>query len=388
MRSITLTGCTTFLGLILGACSASPATDPQDGTLQRVTHVPTAAADGATAGLYPEPLAGLRCKSSRPGWATECSGGDFDVTGVAEACGNDSAAFGVVTGAEPIDASDRLSGDAQVVATLGPQQLVCIYYWARNRSGDGDRLYAVAVPPSIVAACRNANCGDAEARSRWTRRGASECRFVDGRYSTGCPAGWVPRAVVEEFSMGLGGALADGATDTDSEREDRLASQLSIALPDTTLYAASPMRPDGTCVVGAEMDELGRQTAVAHRFEDPAPSPAWSVRLPPDPEFHQSRATHCGCDVEACYVLVATDTHPAHSLSQTSLAVARISTTGQLLATRRIERIPGAPPKASAWSDADASNLVIEPRTIAIKGQWRASPDEMPRPFAIRIPRF
>jgi hypothetical protein len=197
------------IALALGACDASPA---HDSARRAASSAGTAPAQARPSGVSPrpsssiaaDPLAGLDCKPARAGFARECRNLRYDVTGFAEACTNDSAAFGAIAASDPVGAFDRLGEAGRRVATLAPGQFVCSYYSADPRSSTNDGwLYVVAIPPSLLSACRSRRCGDPAARSRWDAGNAGACRMEGKRYAAGCPAGWVRRADVDEYSMGL-----------------------------------------------------------------------------------------------------------------------------------------------------------------------------------------
>lgn len=199
----------------LGACEAGFSTrgETRASTSPGPGVAPPATAKEAPATTAParrtDPLAGLTCEPSPTGWARRCATPAYDVTGTPEACPADSTSFGAVVGDRPLPAHDRLGDGARAVATLAPGQFVCIQYTADPAGTDGERwVYVTAIAPASVAACSTANCGDATARSRWNDGHAGACMVVGTSYSAGCPAGWVPAARLDEYSMGLGGTHA------------------------------------------------------------------------------------------------------------------------------------------------------------------------------------
>lgn len=367
-----------LLALVLSGCDASSAPE------QSAAPPPSPAATHAAAAppqLNPvpaDPLAGLTCKDTPAGWARSCTAPGFDVSGSFDACTGDSISLGAIHTDGPVPATDRLI-DGRTIAKLAPGQFICIQFNADPVGGAGaGKVYVTAIAPSSIPACTTHACGDAKAVSRWTAGSSAPCRIDAGRYGAGCVAGWVSTADVDAFSMGLGGEHAEGASG---------AATADMSQTDFTEYARSPMG-GGQCVVGAEVDDLGRQKAAA-RGIGPGGQHRWAVVVPLDADYHQNRATHCACTAEACYIAVATDTQPARSLSQTLLSVVRIAPrTGTVIGTQAIERIPGASGSASAWLPTGPANFTVRDRVIAMQGQWRADADERARPFRHEVPLF
>lgn len=368
-----------FVTALLG-CDGPPTPGPAPATQATAVRSdvvpPDAPASGAEArGVRFDPLAGLTCKDTPAGWPRDCSAPGYDVSGSLDACRGDSAFFGVVLGDAAVVATDRLAGGRHV-ATLASGQLVCIQLTADPTQGSAEpRAFVTAVAPDTIEACEKAHCGDARAESRWIDRAfAADCRVEGQRYSAGCVSGWVRSADIDAYSMGLRGQLAEGASKTQSPSDVIAYGKASLG--------------DGECVAGAQMDDLGRQKAVVSRVRRDG-TRQWSVAIPHEPDFHQSRATHCACTGDACYVAVATDTQPAQSLSQTLLSVARLDPrTGNVVATRAVNRLPNAGTLHSASIAQGASNFAIRGAAIEIQGQWQPRADAQRRPFRLSLPLF
>lgn len=200
--------CAILLLLALAGACAAPSTSAQDSGARRSAEAGNLPPQSMTTTGPADPLAGLVCEPARGGVPQRCSTPGYEISGIQEACDGDSTAFGVIRGDTPAIAYDRVGDDPRPVAELAPEQFICTYFTAEPLSdGDDGWLYVVAVPPQLVQPCTTANCGDPGARSRWLNADKDRpCRIENATYGAGCPAGWVPRSRVDEFSMGLGGA--------------------------------------------------------------------------------------------------------------------------------------------------------------------------------------
>lgn len=189
------------IALVLAGCRGPSAPDgvvvARSGTT--ASAVGTPASPRASVG---EPLAGLACRSAVTGSAYSCAAPGFDIAGTLDACESDSTSFGAIDADAPITAKDRLI-DGRAVARLAPGQFVCIQFHADPVGGGEGWMYVVAIPPEAVPSCKAALCGDASARSSWNAPRSDGCRISAGRYTRGCPAGWVRSAHVDAYSMGL-----------------------------------------------------------------------------------------------------------------------------------------------------------------------------------------
>lgn len=202
MRLIPRTTVALALALALCGCGAAPqpAANP---SVAAVDASPGPVAMPASTPVH-DPLAGLDCEPARPGMARACKAPGFDVSGTQEPCTGDSTSFGVVQGTMPLPAHDRMSEGARPLATLAPGQFVCIQFNADPVSGDGEGwMYVTAISPASVPACGKAGCGDPAAHSMWIDGRIQDCAVDGAGYSAGCPAGWVPSAGIDAYSMGL-----------------------------------------------------------------------------------------------------------------------------------------------------------------------------------------
>ncbi|TZF89900.1 hypothetical protein [Cognatilysobacter lacus] len=265
------------------------------------------------------------------------------------------------------------------VATLSPGQMVCIHYRAQPSDDRPGWRYVTAIDESMVKACKG-ECTTPHAAAAWVGpKPQLPCRVTHGAYSAGCPSGWIRADRLDEYSMGL---PPDGETAAPTLKE-----AYETALPDTTIYSVT-QAAGYACVVGARLDDLGRQSAIVAKFANGDTTPVWTTLIPHDSDVYANRATHCACESERCYVLVATDTQPAQSTSQTLISIARLSTAGAIVGTHEVTTIPGVPGNASAWLDAGSSHFVLKGQSLALAGLWRASPEDAPRPFTLQVSTF
>ena len=379
-----------LLALALASCEATGTTpEPSESTATSAAGTDATsrgpdASDAKRADGAAGPIAGLSCKETPTGWARTCAGRGYEVTGSLDVCQRDSASFGVVLGKTPIVGTDRLI-DGRPVATFAPGQFVCVQFVAEPREGANDpQLYVISVEPMSVPDCRDHACGDASAVSRWNDPSkARDCGITDGRYTAGCIAGWVRRADIDEYSMGLSGKLAEGAD----------APHAAAGAPGSLMGAASTVYGrirvgDGECVAGARVDDLGHQQAVVSG-PDASERGQWSAIIDHDADFSGNRATHCACNASACFVAVATDTQQPQSLSQTLLSVVRIDRrTGKVVGSRNIEQLPGASGLHSAWLTPGANNFTLGTRVIEMRGQWRSRAEDSAKEFRLALPVF
>lgn len=377
-----------LLALALASCDATGTNPEPSGATPAAGRGATSrgpdASIEARANGAADPLAGLSCKDTPTGWARTCAGQDYEVTGSLDVCQRDSASFGAVLGKTPIVGTDRLI-DGRPVATFAPGQFVCVQFVAEPRGQANDpRLYVISVEPASVPDCRGLGCGDASALSRWNDPSkAGDCGITDGRYTAGCIAGWVRRADIDEYSMGLGGELGEGAG-TPQAAADAAGWRGNAAL---TVYGRIRVG-DGECVAGARVDDLGHQQAVVSG-PDTSGRGRWSALIDLDADFSGNRATHCACDASACFVAVATDTQPPQSLSQTLLSVVRIDRrTGKVVGSRNIQQLPGVTGLHSVWLTRGAKNFTFGTRVIEMQGQWRSRSDDSAKEFRLALPVF
>lgn len=330
------------------------------------------------------PFVGLKCEPGQASRTWECAGAGYTVSGSEDVCDEDSSAFGAVRGTVPLDALDRLGRDARAVAKLAPGQLVCGQYAATGNTSDDRWMYVVAVPTSLVSACEVVHCGDPEARSRRISGEDTPCRILQDGYGSGCAAGWVKADAIDEFSMGLGGRMAEMPLPPASVTN---LEALELSLPGVNLYNAQRYA-QGICAAGAQGDDLGRQTAAVYMFKPGTTDADWSVMVPRHPEFHQNRATHCACTDRRCYALIATDTQAAPGIGQTLLSVVAIDLRGDLIEQRTISNVDGVPSTASIWVGSDPNAFQLQHNRLAVRGHWRLSQSDDPKPFTTEIGLF
>lgn len=335
---------------------------------------------GPAPGNPPRALRGIpdvRCKPRLNG-IDNCTSQHFDVSGSELACVDGEAAFGATNDAVALrSAPGRETAD--VVARLHPGQLLCIQYTADSRLGGEGWHYVAAIPRELVSACRSNPLCQPTPPPEWSStKPASPCAVgADKRYSAGCASGWVPNSGVTTYSMGMSKPAA--ATVRGEKAEPPPSS-------DVTVYSRVDMA-GGKCIAGARIDDLGRQTAIVLGLR--ADGSRWVTKVPRDPDFHQSRATHCACSVEACYVAIATDTQSAQTLSQTLLSVARLSSdTGAITETRLIKTLPGANDVYTAWLDPGQSMFSIRHGQLQLRGQWRSHGEQDAHRFQLTLPLF
>lgn len=379
-----------LLAFVLASCDAT-GTPPEPGESRaasaagaNATPRGQDASDAARANDAAGPLAGLSCKATPAGWTRTCAGQGYEVTGSLDVCQHDGASFGVVLGKTPIIGTDRVI-DGRPIATFAPGQFVCVQFVAEPRGGANDpQLYVTSVEPSSVPDCRDHDCGDANAVSHWNDPPkVRDCGITDRRYTAGCVAGWVRRADIDEYSMGLGGELAEGAGAPSA------AADASGSLPSapSTVYSRTRVG-DGECVAGARVDDLGHQQALVSG-PDASGRAQWSAVIHHDADFSGNRATHCACDASACFVAVATDTQQPQTLSQTLLSIVRIDRrTGKVIGSRNIQQLPGATGLHSAWLTPGADNFTLGTRVIELRGQWRARAEDPAQEFRLALPVF
>lgn len=200
---------------LMAGCGRTEPPAPVDAPEPASPSVPTppVAAKPADADVEADPLAGMRhiagvnCSRSPSGIHT-CTASGYDLSGADRACAEDDTGFGAV-----LDAGatllDRLPAEgAQPVAKLRKGQFLCVQFVADATTGGEGWAYVTAIPPALVKRCEgNASCGDMPFAPEWSSGPPQGACGVgeEGRYTTACPAGWVPRSAIEEFSMGLGG---------------------------------------------------------------------------------------------------------------------------------------------------------------------------------------
>lgn len=173
-----------------------------------------AATKPANADVEADPLAGMRhvagvnCSRSASGIHT-CTASGYDLSGADRACAEDDTGFGAVLDDAGATLLDRFPAEgAHPVARLRKGQFLCVQFVADATAGGEGWAYVTAIPTALVRRCvGNASCGDVPFEPEWSS-GAPQgaCGVGEaGRYTIACPAGWVPRSAIEEFSMGLGG---------------------------------------------------------------------------------------------------------------------------------------------------------------------------------------
>lgn len=226
-RALRLSACIALLGLsmLASACvrDDAPAADlPAAGTAAPDARAPASDAPGvaddapaAGAADAPGPdapplaamleIRGVACQRSDAGVQT-CTAPGYDISGIDRACAGADAGYGIVR-EDRVALTDRYpQPDASPVATLAAGQFLCVQFLAESAAGGDGWAYVTAIDPGMVDACvDNPVCGPGGLAPDWT--GAvppGTCAVgAEGRYTVGCAAGWLPRAAIDEFSMGL-----------------------------------------------------------------------------------------------------------------------------------------------------------------------------------------
>lgn len=203
-----------FAMLATAACGrtepAAPATPESAAPSVPATPAP---AMPELASVEADPLAGMRhiagvnCNRSESGIHT-CTATGYDLSGADRACMEDDTGFGAVLDEGGATLLDRFPADgASPVARLPQGQFLCVQFVADATAGGEGWAYVTAIPTALVKRCEgNASCGAVPFAPAWSGaapQGACEVG-EEGRYTIACPAGWVPRSAIEEYSMGLG----------------------------------------------------------------------------------------------------------------------------------------------------------------------------------------
>lgn len=175
---------------------------------------PSAPAKPGLASVEADPLAGMRhiagvdCRRSESGIHT-CTAAGYDLSGADRACAEDDTGFGAVLDEAGATLLDRFPADgATPVAKLPQGQFLCVQFVADATAGGEGWAYVTAIPTASIKRCEgNASCGDVPFAPAWSGEAPEGACEVgeEGRYTIACPAGWVPRSAIEEYSMGLGG---------------------------------------------------------------------------------------------------------------------------------------------------------------------------------------
>jgi hypothetical protein len=154
-------------------------------------------------------LQGVDCRRSG-GDIEHCTVEGYDISGSDRACAQDDSGFAAVGDIGGVALLDGFpaGGGTHASARIPKGQFVCVHYVADATDGSEGWAYVTAIPPALVAACAGkATCGDGRFSPQWVGTPPARACAVgpEGRYTTGCPAGWVMRSQLEEYSMGLGG---------------------------------------------------------------------------------------------------------------------------------------------------------------------------------------
>lgn len=228
-RGVRLSVCTALLCVLAAGCApdrpasaGAPADAPEQAARTPVAggEQPGAQGSGMPAavreeGLPPGPEApplaamleirGVACQRSEAGIQT-CTAPGYDISGLDRACADGDTGFGVV-GEEGATLADRYPAEgATPIATLPGGQFLCVQFVADSSIGGDGWAYVTAIAPEMVDACTgNPVCGAAGLAPTWAGATPPGVCAVgpEGRYTVACPAGWLPRAAIQEFSMGL-----------------------------------------------------------------------------------------------------------------------------------------------------------------------------------------
>ena len=228
-RAVRLPLCAALLCLLAAGCTSeqpasadAPADAPEQAAQAPAAGTEGARAEGAgTSAVAPDagsapgpeapPLAamleirGVACERSEAGIQT-CTAPGYDISGLDRACADGDAGFGVV-GEDGATLTDRYPAEgATSIATLREGQFLCVQFVADSTTGGDGWAYVTAIAPETVDACAdNPVCGAAGLAPTWAGATPPGVCAVgpEGRYTVACPAGWLPRAAIQEFSMGL-----------------------------------------------------------------------------------------------------------------------------------------------------------------------------------------
>lgn len=233
-RAVRLSVCTSLLCVLAAGCtpdqpaSAGPPTDTPEQAVQtaaaggerpggeqtgaEASGAPAVVPDGGSSpGPEAPPLAamldirGVACQRSEAG-VQSCTAPGYDISGLDRACADGDTGFGVVS-EEGVTLADRYPAEgATPIATLPGGQFLCVQFVADSSTGGDGWAYVTAIAPEMVDACTdNPVCGAAGLAPAWAGATPPGVCAVgpEGRYTVACPAGWLPRAAIQEFSMGL-----------------------------------------------------------------------------------------------------------------------------------------------------------------------------------------
>jgi hypothetical protein len=213
--------------LLLAACArtetppeakAAPASDAKATAPVQPAPAPNAAGDEATSAASTVPvesaeadplmamgeIAGVDCKRAASG-LYDCQAPGYQISGDDRACTGELGFGGVLDDTATL--LDRFPAEgANRIASLPKGQFLCVNFVAESTSGGEGWAYVTAIAPALVERCAgNATCGKGGLAATWAQSAPAGACGVGpgGRYTVACPAGWVPRAAIEEFSMGL-----------------------------------------------------------------------------------------------------------------------------------------------------------------------------------------
>lgn len=162
------------------------------------------------------------------------------------------------------------------------------------------------------------------------------------------------------------------------------------ALPEQLrAYDTKPVNGGQACIVGAVADEDGLNQRAFVALTDAATQRAvtWARNLDDLEDAHASRATHCVQGDGALYVLLQSDTQAPQSLSQTILAVARLSLEGDVQEVVRLE-ITGTSGRAcSAFVRHVSGAFTWDAGQLRVEGEYFLLSDpERREPFVLVVP--
>ena len=147
----------------------------------------------------------VRCTRGTSG-ARDCRIGDYWLRDDDLTCPPDAPVFGRIFGGA-VDLLDRFpEAGAHPVARLHDRQFVCIAADVGIEPGVSSWSYVVALPTKLIPDCRGASlCWHADFPVRFFGRRSGTACDLDraGKYTEGCPAGWVRSDHVDAYSMGI-----------------------------------------------------------------------------------------------------------------------------------------------------------------------------------------
>lgn len=155
------------------------------------------------------------------------------------------------------------------------------------------------------------------------------------------------------------------------------------------IYETKPVNGQAVCIAGAVADEDGLNQRAFVALTEGATQRAvtWARNLDDLEDAYESRATHCVDGGGMLHVLLQSDTQAPQSLSQTVLAVARLSMEGEVREVVRLD-IPCTSGKACSASVRYVSGAFTwNAGQLHVEGEYFLLSDpELRHPFSLDVP--